>query len=78
MSIESAFSICLLSATLMPWVILRLQVGNRMFATVLAGVRHLETSTLALMQDPVRVRQHEADKDALQKLEKAFAELKKI
>lgn len=49
-----------------------------MFEAVLAGVRQMETGTLALMQDPVKVRQYEADRDALQKLEKAFAELKKI
>ncbi|KAK9821893.1 hypothetical protein WJX74_010521 [Apatococcus lobatus] len=54
------------------------RVGDGMFDAVLTGVRQMDTSVLTLMQDPVRVRQYEVDKDALHKLEKAFAELKRI
>ena len=54
------------------------QVSKGLFEAILAGVKQRQVSVLGLMEDSVRVRQVQMDREALQKLEKAFAELKKI
>ena len=61
-----------------PDVRIEAQVGSGLFAALYSAVKQMNTSVLDLMEDPVRIRQIQMDRDALQKLERAFAELKRI